>query len=641
MAKSDELCRMYFKTSSTYNYHTYEETVYYRLVESYRDAVGQPRQRTLLSLGKDVDTNLPFNEIATKLNDMLAGSRPLFPLEEKAEKFAHYVYNRLVKEKKIDLVKKIQSEAKDWEKVDLSTLKNEDVRELGAEWMSLQALQELGVDKFLLQRGWEEENVQLALTHIVSRAVYPASELKTADFIRENSSICELTGYPVKKMTKDKLYGISNKLYSEKDGLEQYLSHKTNELFDLQDKIILYDLTNTYFEGRMAKSKIAKFGRSKEKRSDCKLLVLALVVNVEGFIKYSTIFEGNIADCQTLGSIIENLRLNTSSSAKKAVVVMDAGIATKENLELLKSKGYDYVCVSRSKLTKYKVSNVNPVIVTDNRDREITLQEIEVEKGDSEYYLKIESPLKALKESAMHDKFCQRFDEGMRGIEASIHKKGGVKDYGKVCERIGRLKAKYPSGNRAYSIDIKKDTKEICTQIRWQLQPAVVIEKKEEQGVYFVKTSLTKTENHEELVWVIYNSIRNIESSFRCLKTDLDLRPVYHKKDQASEAHLHLGLLAYWLVNTVRHKLKQQSIHSEWREIVRVMNTQKVVTTSVENDKNQIVRLRRCSEPNEKVGLIYQALGYRQAPFVRKKSVVPKLANLKNNTTEPLRVMSG
>ena len=102
---------------------------------------------------------------------------------------------------------------------------------------------------------------------------------------------CELTGYPVKKITKDKLYGISKKLYLEKDGLENYLSRKTSELFDLQDKIILYDLTNTYFEGRMANSKIAKFGRSKEKRSDCKLLVLALVVNVEGFIRYSTVFE--------------------------------------------------------------------------------------------------------------------------------------------------------------------------------------------------------------------------------------------------------------------------------------------------------------------------------------------------------------
>ncbi|GHT70151.1 hypothetical protein AGMMS50239_38100 [Bacteroidia bacterium] len=156
-------------------------------------------------MGKDVDNNLPFNEIANKLNGMLASSHPLFALEEKAEKFTHYVFNRLVKEKKIDLVRKIQSEAKEWETVDLSTLKNEDVRESGAEWMSLQALQELGVDKFLRMRGWEEENVQLALTHIVSRVVYPASELKTVDFIRENSSICELTGYPVNKITKRKI----------------------------------------------------------------------------------------------------------------------------------------------------------------------------------------------------------------------------------------------------------------------------------------------------------------------------------------------------------------------------------------------------------------------------------------------------
>ena len=182
---------------------------------------------------------------------------------------------------------------------------------------------------------------------------------------------------------------------------KKYLSKKTNELFDLQDKIILYDLTNTYIEGRMANSRIAKFGRSKEKRSDCKLLVLALVVNVEGFIKHSGIFEGNMADCKTLTDIIDNLRSNPSSTEKKAIVVLDAGIATKENLELLKSNGYNYVCVSRSNLTKYKVSNANPVIVKDNREREISLQEIEVEKGDSEYYLKIESPLKALKESAM------------------------------------------------------------------------------------------------------------------------------------------------------------------------------------------------------------------------------------------------
>jgi transposase len=119
---------------------------------------------------------------------------------------------------------------------------------------------------------------------------------------------------------------------------------------------------------------------------------------------------------------------------------------------------------------------------------------------------------------------------------------------------------------------------------------------------------LRKTQNQEEFVWHIYNSTRNIESIFRCLKTDLGLRPVYPKTDESSEAHLHLGLLAYWIVNT-----------------------QKIVTTSVENDKNQTVKIRKCSEPKEKVAFIYLALGYKQAPFIRKKSVVPKPPNLKNN----------
>ena len=115
----------------------------------------------------------------------------------------------------------------------------------------------------------------------------------------------------------------------------------------------------------------------------------------------------------------------------------------------------------------------------------------------------------------------------------------------------------------------------------------------------------------------------------------------FHKKDEACEAHLHLGLLAYWLVNTVRHKLKQHNIKSGWIEIVRIMNTQKIVTTSVENDKNQIIRIRKCSEPKEKAKLIYEALGYKHAPFLCKKSVVNKNDFLKNGCVDMLDFSSG
>lgn len=199
--------------------------------------------------------------------------------------------------------------------------------------MCYQALQQLRFGAFLKKRGWREEDINLAHTHLIIRAVCPASELRTSRWIKENSAVCEITGSEQNKITKDKLYRISHKLYREKEALKNHLSHRTNELFDIEDKIVLYDLTNTYFEGRKEHSRLAKFGRSKEKRNDAKLVVLALVINVEGFIKYSSILQGNLADNQSVEHVIEHLRVKTSETSKKALVVIDAGIATEENLK--------------------------------------------------------------------------------------------------------------------------------------------------------------------------------------------------------------------------------------------------------------------------------------------------------------------
>lgn len=398
-------------------------------------------------------------------------------------------------------------------------------------------------------------------------------------------------------------------------------------MFDLEDKIILYDLTNTYFEGEKRGSKIARRGRSKEKRNDCPLVVLALVVNVEGFIKYSSIYSGNMSDPVTLGETIDKLRLSTSSS-KGAIVVMDAGIATAGNLRMLIEKGYKYVCVKRGKLKDYRtVESSKPVVVLDSKEREIELRRVET-LTDTEYYLKITSPAKALTESSMNNQFLSRFEQGLQAISFSMGRKGGTKKYDKVCERIGRLKEKYPSVNRMFDIDIRKDEKEVCSSITWSINQEVAQDKEDRIGVYFLRTNLEEAE--EELVWTIYNCIRNIESSFRCLKTDLDLRPIYHKTDEATQAHLHLGLLAYWIVNTIRYRLKSKTgFNSSWKEINRIMKTQKCVTTTIENDKEQVISMRRCSEPNPQVKLIYDSMGYKYAPFIRKKSVVLR-TDLKN-----------
>jgi hypothetical protein len=451
---------MYFKVSMRHNPAKGFIDGYYRLVESYRNAEDRICHRTLLNVGfLDMNEVRPeqLNHIQKILTRRSESPSPGLFDEEISEpvvrSYVETLYGRLVSEQKIDTGQSSRCSRKgDRQTIDLNSLRNRDVRETGCEWLCYQALEQLKIADYLANRDWEANDIRLALTHIISRAVYPASELRTGHWIRENSSVYEQTGYPVDEISKDRLYRISLKLYEEKANLENYLSFRTCELFDIEDKIILYDLTNTYNEGRMSGSRIAQFGRSKEKRNDAKLIVLALVVNPEGFIKYSSILEGNMSDSSTLEGMLKELRLKTSSGTKKAIVVMDAGIATESNLLMLKEQGYDNLCVTRSTMKNYLLQGEgNEVTVTDKSKREISLQKVTSGKDD-DYYLKIASESKKKKECSMNERFREGFETGLRKIANSLSKKGGVKQEEKVYERIGRLKQKYPSIHRHFDI---------------------------------------------------------------------------------------------------------------------------------------------------------------------------------------------
>lgn len=625
---------MYFRSVTRVNPITQKREGYYRLIESYRNQYDRICHRTLHTVGFiDYDSE-KLIDIQRILNNKLSQNTQLFEdTDKEALQIADDYWQAMVTKKKVDISP--QSIIRSKRMIDADTMKHKDACEIGSEWMCFQALEQLQIQEKLQSLGWEQEDVNLALTQIISRAVYPFSENRTARWIKENSAICEITAYPIDKITKDKLYKSALNLYEIKDSLEKHLSQKTNELFDLQDKIYLYDLSNTYFEGRKTKSELAKFGRSKEKRSDCKLVVLALVVNVEGFIKYSNIFEGNMSDSKSLGEIIDKLRMQTSTE-KRAIVVIDAGISTEENLDLIKEKGYDYVCVSRSKIKDYSVDAQNKEISLVAKNKQtITLQKITT-KQTTDYVLKVKSTGKEAKELSMKSKFDDCFMEEINKITGSLTKKHGVKKADKVNQRIGRAIEKYPSAAKFYQIEInEKDG--IASEITCKKKSSSEIDDTE-LGSYFIKTNLN-TED-ETTLWTIYNSIREIESTFRCLKTDLDLRPIYHKNDNATMAHLHLGILGYWLVNTIRHQLKQQKINHSWQEILRITNTQKIITTTGQNKYDEMISVRRCTEPNEKVKQIYTALKYKNYPFVKRKSVVPK-TELKKNESHCLREING
>ena len=620
---------MFVKPYLKHNRTTGERYTVYKLVEGYRSH-GQVTHRIIISFGRldELETEQEIKLLGKRVEELIInGGRTLATHDagEQIEQLARYYFEEVCRKKRYDTV----FCKAEWETVNMSTLKNKDAREIGAEWLCKQAVDQLGIGNFLRQAGWEDDQADLAIAHIVSRAVYPASELKTVSYIRENSGIGEILGLDNGKVTKDKLYGISRKLYLVKDQLEQYLWHKTNELFDLEDKIILFDLTNTYYEGRMLGSRIAKFGCSKEKRSDARLVVLAVVVNREGFLKYSNIYQGNMADCRTLEGVINALSRQTSFSDRKPIVVMDAGIATDDNLLMLKGKGYDYICVSRSSLKAYCAdTTATPVQITDKRKQPIELLKVQV-NGEDDQYLWVRSQAKKMKEDNMNGLLSQRFEEGIQNIQEGISKKGGTKKLSKVYERIGRLKQKYPSVHLWYDINVSDDGKGTATSINCHHKTGEY--DNNQSGVYFLRTSIMGLDEH--VFWSIYNVIREIEYTFRVLKTDLDLRPIYHKTDEASMAHLNLGILAYCLVATIRYQLKQKGINSDWREIVRRMNTQKCVTTSIVNIDQQTISIRQCTEPAKEVKVIYDMLNYKYTPFTRKKSVVPPAEIFKNNSS--------
>src|SRR5699024_64406 len=423
--------------------------------------------------------------------------------------------------------------------------------------------------------GMDREEVKKALISIASRAIYTSSEHKTAHILEMNSSLKECTRYK-EPITHKQLYRISDLLYDRKAEIDKYLYNHITDMFSIEDKIVIYDISNAYFESRKVNSKLAAYGRSKEKRYDCPIVVFTGVINAEGFIRHSRIYEGNKTDQSTLSDMISDLE--QYSGSKDKTVVIDAGIATDENLEMLEEKGYKYVCVSRNRIKDYPAECLQQQIKrsTAHDKNEVGLSVFSPEQYNDTWML-VQSEAKQQKEASMRDKLRARFEQDLHTAKTALHTKGGTKTIEKVWERIGRLKQKHNRVSGSYKISITQE-KGKATAIEWKIRKNKVKQDKT-KGIYFIRTNHKDPKEPE--LWDVYNTIRKVESTFRCLKTDLNIRPVHHQKDERIEAHLYLSILAYQLVNTIRYQLEQSHITYDWTNIVRIMRTQQIQTAII------------------------------------------------------------
>lgn len=582
----------------------------YRFVRGYRSSAG-PRHQTLLTV-RDIPLPEPqWKLLADTMEAMLHNEQVLF-VDETVEALAkHYCNMILIRHPEFGQTKGSQEgsgEADDL--VYKSSLQVFNDRSLGPEYLGHTMYQRLGLDGLFRKLGIGERQRKLMSLSIIGKLVDPGSENATRLWAQKLSAIEELLEEDLSKLGHNSLYRISDLIYKHKDQIESHLCAKERNIFNLQESLCLYDLTNTFLEGGAKAIPKAKYGRSKEKRTDCRLLTLGMVVDELGFCKKTRILEGSISEPHTLREMIDSLSANLEPG-RKPTVVMDAGISTQENLAYLRDKGYHYLCVSRTKpLAHPEIAPAAMKIVHKDKSNLVEAQSF---RTDDEFLLYCHSQRMESKERAMQDYYCQRFEDDLKKIIASLGKRYGNKDYGKIMQRIGRLKERYSSIGRFYHIEVS-EALGIVNSIEYH---KVKQEEEEDRfsGSYWLRSS--NSEWDEQQIWDTYMMLNRIESAFRSLKHELAFRPIYHRTERRAEAHIFIAVLAYHLLNSICLQLRQDGINDSWNTVRARMSTHRRVSiTAMRRDKTTVLeRLTSSAEPYHLK--IYKALNMSPNPVIK------------------------
>jgi transposase len=558
--------------------------------------------------------DLPQEELkvlANRIEEIITGQTTFHPPSPHIEDLAQH-YARLLRRKEMTGIPPQAAQTPDWERVNLNTMAMGESRTIGGEAIAWWAFRELGLERLLSDLGLSKEKVDQAALLIIGRLLYPASERETAYWGRHLSGLEELLGADYQRMSHNALYRLSDKLVDLKETIESFLSKRERDLFDLEEKIILYDLTNTYFEGRPDRSTSARRGFSKEKRSDCPLVTLALVLDEDGFPKASRVFPGNVSEPSTLGTILDHLKAERSGLKPAPTVIMDAGIATKENLDLIRRAGYHHISVSRSRPKEIPLEGL--LVIREDGEEKVAVKKL---TEDGETVLYCQSTGRRKKEEAIKSRLQKHFEEGLTAIAASLGKKRGIKAYDKVMARLGRLQEKYPTINQFYQVKVAhKDG--VAQSVTWEIKDDIKLQARF-SGAYYLRSD--RNDLDEKKLWSLYVMLTGVEDAFRSMKTELGLRPIYHQKDERIEAHLFITVLAYHLLNTIQRALKLKGIRLRWQTIRSRMATQARVTGSITNDRKQRIHIRLTTEAEPFHHQIYRALGLPTKPLgmVKKK----------------------
>jgi len=620
---------MFIREYKTINKKTTTEYITHRLVESYKTEKG-PRQRIVMHLGTIDIPKSQWRHLAAILEMRLSGQETILEDNEQLSDLANQIMKRhnFVANQQIE--KKEREIAADIAQIDLNTIATSNSRSLGPELVGNSFWEKLQFDQILSQCGLDDKELSLAKAVILGRLIAPGSDYSTFSWLQNRSALLEMTPVNLSGLGKDSFYTIADLLYENKEHIESELHKRENGLFSFTDTLILYDLTNTYFEGSSKNNTLAKRGKCKSKRTDCPLVTLALAVNSLGFPVFSQIYGGNQSEPETLEDILNRLQQDKQGILPTMLptIIMDRGIATKDNIKLLKAGGYSYTIIERRPVEKeyeieFQTAKENfeklecPDREQQNRDKVVYVKRINLEKTSrvlvfSEGREEKEQAIDALKE--------KRFLEDLERLNNSVLK-GNIILGDKIGERIGKIKAKYSSIQRHYNIQLiyEEENKKV-QRISWDKKPS----RKQRSlltGCYVIETTHNQLSASE--IWHQYMTLTNIEAAFRDLKTDLGIRPVYHQNAERTKAHLFVGVLAYHLLISIEHTLKSQGDHREWRTIRSLLSTHQRNTVILTDAEDIIYHIRVSGSPETEHTEIYNRLSVNN-PLKRIKCKVGK-----------------
>ncbi|MGC8542222.1 MAG: IS1634 family transposase, partial [Phycisphaerae bacterium] len=509
---------------------------------------------------------------------------------------------------------------------------------LGKELVATSFYERLGINDALMHLTPKEQ--ALAEASICARLIAPGSDLKTHRYLRDSSALTELIaatrGIDVSSVGKDAIYEIADLIYEHKESIEAHLQRSTKRLYP-GGRLLLFDLTNVYLEGRALGNELAAYGHSKEKRNDCTLISLALLVDDRGFPIYSHIYGGNQSEPATLAAVLDTIAARSKGTLFQGdhpLVVMDRGLATSANLALLRERHFRYLVIQRGDraqvhLEAFRAEMDTFTPIDKSNDTQVWVKTLPSTNDNPETTqstasvteIAVISLTRAAKERSINEGRTKRYladlDRLRLAIEAQTYKVPKT-----IERRIGRLANKHRQVANDYEVSVVTDANGKPSSLTYELKPEARDSTEALYGAYVIETNQEGLTHRE--IWHLYMTLTKVEEAFRALKSDLGLRSIYHQLAQRTCAHLFLSVLAYHLYGAIAYELSTKGDTRRPSTIFERLATQVRATVTVTDKDKKVHHIRVSTTPDTKQRQIFELLQISD-PLPKRAKVVATL----------------